>query len=112
MTPSYSFTRDEVQIIKAAWSTDAGRLALQLVVERLGNMHGASFDTDPILMAFNEGRRFVARELATAINMPIEKIVKEQHDDSVRISEPISATERAARVASGGWERGGAKRKR
>ncbi len=111
MSQAYPWTKEEAAIIKAAWATEQGALALQLVVEQLGMLHQSSFSSDPHVMAFNEGRRFVARELAAAINMPVKQLVKEHHDDTIRIAEPVTATERAARVASGDWERGGAKRK-
>ncbi len=96
--PNYPWTKEEVQVIKAAWVTDASRPALLLIVERLGNLHGASFDSDPSLMAFHEGRRFVGRELMAAINQPVEKLVKET--DEPRSNRPITATERAIRAAS------------
>ena len=98
MTP-YPWTKDEVQIIKAAWATDQGRLALSLIVERLGNLHGASFAPDPYLTAFYEGRRNVARELMVAINNPVEKIVKEEPNEFGHGT--LSATERANRAAAG-----------
>lgn len=110
--PAYQWSKDEVQIIKAAWATDAGKLALQLIVERLCILHGSSYSTDTHEMAFHEGRRFVGRELAHAINTPMEKAVRKKHDDDLIDTKPISATERAARVASGQWERAGSRRKR
>lgn len=99
MTPEYPWTKEEVQIIKAAWVTDQGRLALNLIVERLGQLHGHSISADPIENALLPGRRFVAVELARAINAPLEQFTKEPDDD--RSSRPITATERASRVAAG-----------
>lgn len=93
---AYPWTKEETQIIKGAFATDAGRHALTLIIERLGIIHGASFDSDPSVMAFHEGRRFVARELMAVINNPVEKIVKDP--DEPRTSRPITATERAARA--------------
>lgn len=99
MTPEYPFTKEEVSIIKAAWANDAGRLALELIVDRLGLMHGHSIDSDPVANALLPGRRFVAVELARAINTPLDKFVKDTDDRSS--SRPLSATERAAHVAAG-----------
>lgn len=104
MTP-YPWTKDEVQIIKAAWATDPGRLALSLIVERLGNLHGASFSPDPYMTAFMEGRRNVARELMVAINNPAEKIVKEAPNEFGH--GPISATERANRTSASQYAKPG-----
>lgn len=98
-TPLYNWSKAEVQIIKAAWATDHGRRALTIIIEHLGSLHGPSFATDPMQMAFNEGRRFVARELMSAVNLPINKLVKEP--DEPRDSRPPTATERAAAVADG-----------
>ena len=100
MQPAYPWTKDEARIIKAAWATDAGRLALNLIVERLGLLHAHSISADPVEMALLPGRRFVAVELASVINTPLDHIVKEPNDDRSS-SRPISATERAARVAAG-----------
>ena len=96
---NYAWTKDEVQIVKAAWATDPGRLALTVIVERLAALHGASFSPDALTMAFHEGRRFVGRELMIAINNPVEKIVKEP--DEPRSNRPVTATERAERASSG-----------
>ncbi len=96
--PAYVWTKDEVQIIKAAWNTDPGRFALSLIVDRLGGLHNNSFSSDALQMAFNEGRRFVGIELKTAINLPVDKIVKEP--DEPRTSRILTATERAERTAA------------
>lgn len=92
--PLYEWTKDEAQIIKAAWASDHGKMALTLIVERLAGIHAGSFSSDALLMAFNEGRRFVGRELMTAINRPIDKLVKAP--DEPRSNRPLTATERAA----------------
>lgn len=91
--PTYEWNRDEVQVIKSAWATEEGKLALLLVVERLAGIHAGSFSSDALLMAFNEGRRFVARELMSAINRPLEQLVKAP--DEPRSNRPITATERS-----------------
>lgn len=106
MTP-YPWTKDEVQVIKAAWASDHGRLALSLIVERLGNLHGASFAPDPHVTAFNEGRRYVARELMVAINNPVDRIVKEEPDER---HGTLTATERAASAAAGQYTGPGRRR--
>lgn len=99
MTPVFEWDKEQVQIIKACWASDAGRHALALIVQDLAGIHASSFSTDPLQMAFNEGRRFVARELSAAINLPVEKIAREPHEP--RSNRPISATERAERAANG-----------
>lgn len=98
----YPWTKEEVQIIKACWASEPGRIALQLVVERLGVLHGDSYDDNPSRMAWIAGRRYVARELMAAINNPVEKIAKEPHEP--RSNRPITATERAARAAAAGHD--------
>lgn len=98
-TPVYPWTRKEVELIKALYLDTGGRKALELIVERLGNLNGPSFDNDVHVTAFNEGRRFVARELLSAINLPIEALINEEtHAGQRRIP---TATERAERIANG-----------
>ena len=98
MTPAYVWSKEEVQIIKAAWANEQGRRALDLVVSRLSNLHGLSMSGDPHMTAFMEGRRFVGVSLAAAINTPIDKLVRT--DDDTRISSPVpTATERATAAA-------------
>ena len=51
MSQAYPWTKEEAAIIKAAWATEQGALALQLVVEQLGMLHQSSFSSDPHVMA-------------------------------------------------------------
>jgi len=95
----FEWTKSDVEIVKAAWATDQGQRLIKLLVERLADVEGASFSLSHSDMAFNEGRRFVGRELARAVKKSINSLVKEP--DEPRDSRPITATERAARVASG-----------
>ncbi len=99
MTPEYPFSKEEVSILKAAWASDAGKLAITLIIERLGQLHGHSISADPIEQALLPGRRFVAVELARAINTPLDQFAKDADDRSS--SRPVSATERARRVTAG-----------
>lgn len=96
--PIFEWSKEDVQIIKACAATDAGRHALALIVQRLAGITSSSFASDPITMAFNEGRRWVAIELNSAVSLPINKLVKEP--DEPRTGRILTATERAAR--SGG----------
>jgi len=92
---TFDFTREEQSALKAAWATDHGRAALTIIIERIGMMHKSSFAPDAHVTAFNEGRRFVAIAVATAINQPLKDA--HEHDDT---RGPIpTATERAARDA-------------
>lgn len=86
MSQPYQWTKDEVDIIKRCWRDDGGRLALQLVVERLGNLHGSSFAENALEMAHGEGRRWVARALMHAINVPLSAFNEESHESGRRIS--------------------------
>lgn len=95
----YEFSRDEVQILKAAWATDPGRVALTVIVERMSGLMSDTFDADPYTHARNSGRRSLGVDLMRAINLPIEKVAQEPHEP--RSSRPITATERAERAASG-----------
>jgi hypothetical protein len=97
----YAWSRDEVQIIKAAWSTDAGRLALTVIVEHLAGLQSSTYDDNPGRMAHSEGRRSVGIDLMRAINLPMDKLMETRPDDR---HGTLTATERAARYAAG--ERG------
>lgn len=92
----HPWTKREAQIIKAAWATPEGRLALETVVNTLGHMHGRSMTADPHMTAFNEGRRYVAIELAYAINTPLDRmqLTEDDHDRSPGNRQPASTTER------------------
>jgi hypothetical protein len=94
----YAWSKEEAQIIKAAWADDAGRAALTLVVQKLAMLHGQSFADTAELTAFHEGRRFVGIALMTAVNTPLDKLVRTD-DDPGRGTIP-TATERA--VTAGG----------
>lgn len=110
MIPAYPWSKDDAQIIKAAWANEHGRKALDLIVARLCNLHGLSMSGDPHTTAFQEGRRFVGVSLAAAINTPLDKLVRT--DDDHRSSGITTATERAAGVAAGkyaGTSTGGAR---
>lgn len=98
MIPEYEWTKPEVEALKAAWATDTGKLALMVIIERLGLIHGGPPSLDPLTLAFTEGRRWMARELKAVVNKPIDKLVKEQHEP--RDSRPISSTKRAEQLAA------------
>ena len=98
MTPIYVWSKEEAEIVKAAWADEHGRRALELIIGRVCNLMGQSFETDPHATAFNEGRRYVGIALKNAINTPMNKLVRT--DDDNRSSGPVAtATERAAAVA-------------
>jgi hypothetical protein len=94
----HNWSKDDVSLIKGLYADAGGRRALEFIIEQLGGLLGPSITTDPHVTAFNEGRRFVARELLAAITMPIDKIVQEVPDGRPRV---ITATERAERSAGG-----------
>ncbi len=88
------WTKDEAQIIKACWATDQGKLALQVIVNRVCNLMG------PAETALDEGRRRAGIDIAHAINTPLDRMTfEEDHDRSNGVSRTITATERAARAA-------------
>jgi len=95
----YPWSKDEVQVVKAAWASEHGRIALNLIVERLAGLMAPSFSTDPLVMARAEGRRSVGVDLMRAINMKLEQLVKEPHEP--RTGRIPTATERAERTAAG-----------
>lgn len=101
MSVTYPWSKSEVETIKALYADDGGRRALELIIERLGNLNGLSFSADPHATAFNEGRRFVAIELLAAINIPTDKLVQEAPDGRTRV---VTATERAERIAGGAYK--------
>lgn len=101
------WTKDEAQIIKACWATDQGKLALQVIVNRVCNLMG------PAETALDEGRRRAGIDLAYAINTPLDKMsFEEDHDRSNGVSRTITATERAARAAVEQHVAAGGKRSR
>ncbi len=93
MTQPYSWTKEEAQIIKGIWATDAGQIALKLIVERLCGLHQLSFDdTNALKTAFNEGRRSVGYDLSRVINAPLPR----EEDDGTNRHAVATATERHA----------------
>ena len=107
----HEWTKEEVQIIKAAWATDAGRVALEVIVGRIAGLHGTTYNDNALRMAHSEGRRSVGHDLMRAINLKIENVVKEHHEP--RSFQPASATELAARItanANSGRKRAGKSR--
>lgn len=105
----FNWSKESAHAVKACWSTPEGRLALSIVVEHLGLIHGDSDSLDPHEMAFTKGRRFVARELMNAINTPLDKLAKEP---DVRPNRPLTGTERAAVADANGGSAIAAARKR
>lgn len=95
----YDWTKEDAQTIKTCAATDEGRRALSLIVQQLCGLTADSFSRDPAEMAFIAGRRWVAIQINNAVSLPIDKLIKEP--DEPRSNRPISATERAARVARG-----------
>jgi hypothetical protein len=91
----YDWTKDEAQVIKAAWATEPGRAAINLIIHRLCGIGRLSMDDSPVRTAFAEGRRFVAIELVNAVNVATEQLVKEPDDRSTTVD---TVTKRAADV--------------
>lgn len=106
MIPDHAWAKEEAQIIKQLWNGEADahthRRALQHIVEVLGLINGqALVPGSPDLTAFNEGRRWVARQLQNAVTLPLERLIKEEKNEPVG-HRAISATERAERAAAAG----------
>lgn len=101
MTPAFDWSKDDVQTIKAAWASEH-KHALLLIVERLGNLHGGPHSLSHEDLAFDAGRKFVARELTIAINTPLDKFVKDQNE---RANRTLTATERADRASAEHYRR-------
>jgi len=94
----FPWTKDEASLIKRLWDDPGGRRALMIVIDRIGAASGQSFvPGDTHATAFNEGRRWVARQLMTAIETPIETLVPKEPDGSRN----FTATERVERIKSG-----------
>lgn len=94
----HEWTKEEANIIKAAWATDHGRLAINLVVERLAGLMSPAFDPSPTVAAWKEGRRSVGIDLMRVINTPTDKLFKEPDEPRRR---SLTATERANLTARG-----------
>jgi hypothetical protein len=98
--PAYAFTKEEVQILKAAWTETHARLALNLIIDRICGVMGSSFvPGDPHATAFLEGVRWPAQQIAIAINTPLDKLIQEPPNESPG-TPVLTATERAARGAA------------
>lgn len=98
--PAYAWTKEEVQIIKSAWADVHGKLALNLIIDRLCGVMGSSFVLgDSHATAFLEGVRWPAQQIAAAVNTPLDKLIQEPQNESPG-SPVLTATERAARAVS------------
>jgi hypothetical protein len=96
--PEYVWTKEEAQIIKAAWADEHGRRALNLIIDRLCNVMGSSMVLgDPHATSFQEGRRWPAQQLAIVIKMPLDQLTQDTPHEPAGSSPVLTATERAAR---------------
>lgn len=93
----------EYAAIQALWrgSGDAGtnQRALRFIVEVLGKVNGQAFVAGaPDQTAFNEGRRWVARQVQNALTLPEKSIVEQEivDDGSSRGSGTSGDGQRAA----------------
>jgi hypothetical protein len=95
MIEPYQWSIEEVQAVKSVYDTPDGRFVLDVILHRLGMLHGQSFSTDPHMTAFQEGRRYVAGNLNNVIETPITEFAerKDTHEPRGRIIQ--SATKRA-----------------
>ena len=99
--PDYDWTREEAAFVKAMWDGQADahmqRAVLKHLVEMLGGVNSLGFDPDNSnVTAFHAGRRWVARQIQTAITQPLPK---EPTNEPTR-RRVITATERAALAAA------------
>lgn len=97
MTP-YPWTKQEAALVRRLWDDEGGRKVLTMLLERMCGLSSLSMSSDPHLTSFNEGRRWVGRQLLDAIETPVELLVHEEPDERTTV---VTATERARRVAAG-----------
>lgn len=66
-------------VFKGQADPAAQQRAIRHIVEILGMVNGQSFiQGEPDTSAFNEGRRWVARQIQNALTLPMDQIVKEK----------------------------------
>lgn len=95
LVPEHAWTKTELQFLKTAWSDEHGRRAINVIVDSLCRLTGSAMVIgDSHMSAHLEGRRWVAQQIATAVNTPIEKLLKEDPNEPARV---LTATERLAR---------------
>lgn len=115
----------EFLALHAAWNgtgdKDQYRMAIKYLVEVLGMVNGQAIVFGaPDQSAFNEGRRWFARQIQNALTLPMERIVIEESKNAVDGSgantfadraresiEPITERSRAAVRTGFGTERSG-----
>ena len=98
MVPDYAWSKADLDLFTAVWNGQADahaqRRVITHIVEMLCGTNRISFVAgSPDMTAFNEGRRWVARQLQNAITLPVDRLVKEEPDE--RRIRPATATERA-----------------
>lgn len=72
--------KDEASAVKALGRGDAGadqqRKALDWILKKVCQIGGVSFDPDPHIAAFNEGKRFVGLQILYVLNEPMTAFEK------------------------------------
>lgn len=77
--PDYLWPKQEYNDLRAVWggTADPGtqRRAIMHLVEVLGRVNGSSLvPGQPDMTAFQEGRRWVARQIQNALTLPAERV--------------------------------------
>ena len=109
----YAWSKAEAETVRAVFNGGADahmqRRAIVHIVEMLCGTNRISLSPgSPDLTAFNEGRRWVARQIQNALTLPLDKLVKEEKNEP-RPNRLPTATERADSVAAGKPIRPGAR---
>lgn len=103
-----SWPKNEYRALLALWdgSGDKGtnQRAIRYLVEVLGAVNGQSYvKGEPDQTAFNEGRRWVARQLQNALTLPEKAIVEQEQEQDAGISRgsdnPAERSNAGARAA-------------
>jgi hypothetical protein len=100
--PDYSWPKEEAIVLKALWEGGADAAMQQRVIKHIIEMLGGINQVglapgQPDITAFNAGRQWVARQLQNAITIPLDKLAREEPDES-RPTGIITNTERATRT--------------
>lgn len=78
--------------VAAAWQDiarcEAGQLVIDWLVAKHGFSRSSTLDRDPLVMAHNEGRRTVAVDIGTMLDMDVEQL-KEVERGNHQLTNPV-----------------------
>lgn len=77
-----SLEDNEINLIKSLHrgtaSGEQQKQAFAVIIQKICKIGSVSFNSDPIIMAFNEGMRMVGSHLLEIASQPYDKLIKEK----------------------------------